>query len=402
MKKKICFVILSRANYGSIKSLLYEIKRNNKFKLQIIVGASAILSKFGNVKDIIKKDGFKIDANLDFQSSNLTLSSMSDTVGKGIIQISEVFKLIKPDFVFTVGDRYETMATALSSIFLNIPLCHTMGGERTGTIDESIRHSISKLAHFHFVSNEDSKFRLIKMGENKKNIFNVGCPRIDTVKKILNNYSKKKLISKLNSLGVGSKIELSDKLIIFSQHPVTSEFNKNRKYFMESLKAIDSIKDKFKVIYIWPNSDPGSDDIATVVRQFREKNKLEIMNFRFIINMAPEIYFQLMNEAELIIGNSSSAIREGSYIGIPAVDIGTRQSKRVVGKNVVRAKYDSKHIFKAISKQIGKKYKTSNIYGAGESAKNIIKVLKIFKNLILINIYLDEIYCNNYRKKKFI
>ena len=389
MKKKICFVILSRANYGSIKSLMHEIKRNNQFKLQIVVGASAIISKFGNVKDIIKKDGFKIDANLDFQSSNLTLSSMSDTVGKGIIQISEIFKLINPDFVFTVGDRYETMATALSSIFLNIPLCHTMGGERTGTIDESIRHSISKLAHYHFVSNEDSKLRLIKMGENKNDVFNVGCPRIDTVKKILSNYSKKKLIDRLNTLGVGSKINQSDRLIIFLQHPVTSEINKNKGYFMESLKAINMIKDKYKVIYLWPNSDPGSDDIATVVRQFREKNKLKTMNYRFIINMAPEIYFQLMNEAELIIGNSSSAIREGAYIGIPAIDIGTRQSTRVIGRNVIRTNYDSKQIYKAILKQIGKKYKSSNIYGAGESAKKIIKVLKKLKkvNVQKLNTY---------------
>lgn len=376
MKKKVCFVILSRANYGSIKSLMHEIKRDNEFRLQIVVGASAILDKFGNVKDVIKKDGFKIDANLDFQSSNLTLSSMSDTVGKGIIQISEVFKLIKPDFVFTVGDRYETMATALSSIFLNIPLCHTMGGERTGTIDESIRHSISKLAHFHFVSNEDSRLRLIKMGERKNKIFNVGCPRIDTVKKILTNYSKKKLIDTLNSLGVGSKIELSDKLIIFSQHPVTSEVNRNRQNFKETLKAIEMTKDKFKIIYLWPNSDPGSDEIATEVRQLREKNNLKSLNFRFIINMSPEIYFQLMNEAELIIGNSSSAIREGAYIGIPAIDIGTRQLTRIVAKNVIRVNYNRKKIFKAILKQVGKKYKTSNIYGNGEAAKKIINILK--------------------------
>jgi len=381
MKKKICFVILSRANYGSIKSLLHEIKKSSEFKLQIIVGASAILSKFGNVKNIIERDGFKIDANLDFQSSNLNLSSMSDTVGKGIIQISEVLKFIKPDFVFTVGDRYETMATALASIFLNIPLCHTMGGERTGTIDESIRHSISKLAHFHFVSNNDAKSRLVKMGENKKNIFNVGCPRIDIVKKILSNYSKKELIKKLNNLGVGSKVMQSDRLIIFLQHPVTSEFNKNKENFKETLKAIDRLKDRFKVIYLWPNSDPGSDDIATVIRQFREKNKLETNNYRFIINMEPEIYFQLMNEAELIIGNSSSAVREGAYIGIPAIDIGSRQSHRVKGKNVIRVRYNRIQIYQAISKQIRKKYKSSNIYGTGDSAKKIIKVLKKLKNV---------------------
>ena len=379
-KKKICFVILSRANYGSIKSLMYEIKKIKRFKLQVIVGASAILDKFGNVQNIIKKDGFEINANLDFQSAGLTLSSMSDTVGKGVIQISEVFKIIKPDFVFTVGDRYETMATALSAIFLNIPLCHTMGGERTGTIDESIRHSISKLAHFHFVSNKDSEIRLIKMGEDKKNIFNVGCPRIDIVKKIINNYSKKTLINTLNKLGVGSKIKLSDKLIIFSQHPVTSEVQENKRNFQETLAAIDMIKDKYKIIYLWPNSDPGSDEIATVIRNFREKNILKTSNFRFVINMSPEIYFQLMNEAELIIGNSSSAIREGAYIGIPAIDIGSRQFSRILAKNVLRVNYDKEKIYNAIMKQIGKKYKSSNLYGNGQAAKKIIKVLEKIKN----------------------
>ena len=182
MRKKICFVILSRANYGSIKSLMLEVKKNKKFTIQIVVGGAGILKKFGNVSNVIKKDGFKINSYLDFQSSTLLLETMSSTAGNGLIKISEVFKNLKPDFVFTVGDRYETIATALAAVFHNIPLCHTMGGERTGTIDESIRHSISKLAHIHFVSNHESYERLIKMGEQKFRVFNVGNPGLDRIR----------------------------------------------------------------------------------------------------------------------------------------------------------------------------------------------------------------------------
>ena len=208
--KKICFVILSRANYGSIKSVMMEMKNNSNFKVQVVTGASAVLKKFGAVDSIIKKDGFKIVQNLDFQNMNSNLNSMSKTVGLGIIELSSAFKKLNPDYVLTVGDRYETMATALSAIYLNIPLIHTMGGERTGSIDESIRHAITKLSHIHFVSNLDSKKRLIKMGENSKTIFNVGCPRIDIVKKTLSNYSKKNFFDELNSLGVGCNIKLKE------------------------------------------------------------------------------------------------------------------------------------------------------------------------------------------------
>jgi len=381
MKKKICFVILSRANYGSIKSLMLEVKKSNQFVIQVVVGGAGILKKFGNVSKVLKKDGFKINSYLDFQSSNLLLETMPSTVGNGLIKISEVFKNIKPDFVFTVGDRYETMVTALATVFHNIPLCHTMGGERTGTIDESIRHSITKLAHLHFVSNSDAKKRLIKMGEDKNFVFNVGCPRIDIVKKILKNYSRKNLINELNKAGVGAKINYDDPLIIFSQHPVTSEFNSSKFYFKETLKAITKLDKKYKIIYLWPNSDPGSDIIAGIMRTMREAHDTVMLNFTFITNLSPEIYFQLMKEAKLIIGNSSSAIREGAFIGTPAIDIGTRQSTRVVANNVVRVGYDNKKIFKAILEQVGKKYKSSIIYGNGDAAKKIIKILKKIENI---------------------
>lgn len=381
MKKiKLCFVILSRANYGSAKALITEVKKNNFFQLQIIVGASAVIKKFGQIDKIIKDDGFKIDEMLDFQNTNLTLNSMSKTVGIGLISISDAIKKLNPDYVLTVGDRYETISTALASIHQNIPLIHTMGGERTGTLDESIRHAVSKLAHLHFVANSDARKRLIKMGENVKFVFNVGCPRIDTVKETLKNYSKKKLLRIINSTGVGSKLKNLKDVIIVSQHSVTSEYKKTIENYSSTFEAIRRLDKKYQILVFWPNADPGSDEISSFIRSFREKYELE--NFRFISNLKSEHYFQIMNESLVIVGNSSSAIREGAYIGIPSVNIGTRQQSRVMGKNVINVGYNVEEIFKKINFQIKKKkYKKSHIYGDGNSSKKILKKILSIKKL---------------------
>ena len=186
--KKICFVIFSSANYNSVKSVISECKKYNKFNLQIIVGASATHDKFGDVYKRILKDGFKVDFKIENQFSTNELKSMVKTTGLGLIELSECFSKLKPDIVFTVGDRHETISTAIAASYMNILVAHTMGGEVTGTIDENVRHSITKLSHLHFVSNNDSMNRVIKLGEPKNKVFNVGCPRNDLIKK----FSKKK------------------------------------------------------------------------------------------------------------------------------------------------------------------------------------------------------------------
>ena len=213
--KKICFCVLSRANYGSIKSLMLEVKKNKKFNLQLVVGASALSDKQGKCIDQIKQDGFKVDYNVEMNVSDDTPSSMVQSVGIGLLKLPEIFEKMKPDLVFIVGDRYEVMSAAISATYMNIPLAHTMGGEVTGTIDESIRHSITKLAHLHFVSNKESLKRVLRLGEYKKNVFNVGCPRIDIVKKeISKKINLKKLEQFVNTNGVGDLIDLNKKFIL--------------------------------------------------------------------------------------------------------------------------------------------------------------------------------------------
>ena len=186
--KKICAIIHNRANYGSIKSVLLLLKKNKSFKLQIIVGGSANLERFGSVIKIIKNDKFKIDKKINFVIEGNSPLEMSKSTGLAILEISNSLDELKPDLVITVGDRYETIATAISASYMNIPLAHTMGGEISGTIDESVRHAVTKFSNIHFAATKIAKKNILRMGENKNYVFNVGCPRIDEVKK---NFKKR-------------------------------------------------------------------------------------------------------------------------------------------------------------------------------------------------------------------
>ncbi len=380
-KKNINFVIFSRANYNSIKSVILETKKNNKFfNYRVIVGASAISKKFGSVIDLIKKDGIKVHHEINNIVESSGLESMVKTTALGMLELSEIFKNNKPDLVFTVGDRFETMATAITASYMNIPLAHTMGGEVTGTIDESIRHSITKLAHIHFVSNKDSFKRVIKLGENKDSVFNVGCPRNDLLKQILNKKKKISILNRIKKFGVGdiTKINSNEKFLIILQHPVTTEFVNSNQQIKKTLSAIQ--KFNLKKIILWPNADAGYEKISQEIRKLREKNELK--NYRIIKNLPIEDYAVLLDKASCIVGNSSSAIRDGSFIGTPAVNIGTRQNSRLHGPNIINVDYNVDKIYFSIKKQINrKKYKSSKIYGSGNSAKQIIKILKQIKNI---------------------
>ena len=379
--KKICFCILSRANYGSIKSLMVEVKKSKKFDIQLIVGASALTDRQGKCVDQIKKDGFKVDYNVEMNVSDDTPSSMVQSVGIGLLKLPEIFEKIKPDLVFIVGDRYEVMAAAIAATYMNIPLAHTMGGEVTGTIDESIRHSITKLAHLHFVSNADAYKRVLKLGEPKKNIFNVGCPRIDVVKEEITKKSNLEKLKKfINSNGVGDKINLNEKFLLLSQHPVTTEYEKAREQIDQTIKAIKQLD--MQTIILWPNADAGSEEISRSFRLLREENKLNLKKIRFFKNIPHSEYFNLLKICSCVVGNSSSPIREGAYIGVPAVDIGSRQNKRIKSNNVINVKNNFKEIKSATLKQIKNgKYKSSNIYGSGKTAIKIIKILEKIKEI---------------------
>lgn len=383
MKKIFCF-IGSRANYSSIKCVLNKINKHPKLKLFLIVGASAVLDKYGSVDELIKRDGFKIYKKVFFLIEGESPLTMSKSAGLGLIEMSSLINEINPDIVLTIGDRFETVCATLAAAYMNIPIAHTMGGEVSGTIDESIRHVVTKLSHIHFPATKDAAKRIERMGEAKKNIFLVGCPRIDLVKEILKKKINNQLLNKiLNKEGVGDKIDVSKPFLIVSQHPVTTEFADSEKHIIETLKAV--AKTKFQSIILWPNPDAGSGLISKGIRKWREKffsNKM-----RFFKNLKIEVYVQLMSKTICLVGNSSSGIREGSFIGVPVVNIGTRQFKREKYFNVISCKNNTKDIFKSImSQKIHGKYKRSMIYGRGNASKKIVKILSKVKVNIQKNI----------------
>ena len=369
--RKICVVIGNRANYSSIKSALLQIKKHPYLKLQIVTFASALLKKYGLIHDTIKSDGFKIDGSIFNLVEGENPLTMAKSTGLGLIELPTIFEKLRPDVVFTIGDRFETMATAVAAAYMNIPLAHSMGGEVTGTIDESIRHAVTKLAHIHFPASKDAYKRIIKLGEQKKNVFLVGCPRIDLVSQILTEINKFKSID-ISIEGVGAEINLNEKFILVSQHPVTTEYGMGEFQINETLKAVHKIN--LPTIFLWPNPDAGSEDISRGIRKWREtKNKDKI---RFIKNLKIQEYIYLMKKTSCLVGNSSSGIREGAFIGTPVVNIGTRQNNREQGKNVINVNYKFENIFKAIARQIKiGKYKKQKIYGNGDAGKNIASIL---------------------------
>lgn len=367
--KKICVVIASRANYGRIKSVLLAIKNHPYLELQIIVSASAMLYRFGKVIDIIEKDGFIINSKLYSIVEGENPTTMAKSVGLSIIELSTQFESLKPDYVITVADRYETIATAIAASFMNIKVAHTQGGEITGSIDESVRHSITKLSHIHFPATEKSKNNLIRMGENPKYIFNVGCPSIDELIEInLNDLTG--LLEKYG--GVGGLIDLKAPYLVVLQHPVTTEFDNAASQINKTLAAIKKIN--MQTIWLWPNIDAGSDEISKSIRMFRERNKN--LKIHFYRNFEIHDYAKLINSCSCLVGNSSSGIREGAYLGVPVVNIGNRQQFRERFVNVIDVPNDENMIFEAILKQLKHgKYKSSNLYGDGTSGIKIAEIL---------------------------
>jgi len=219
--KRICVVVGSRANYSSIKSVMRAIQQSPDLELQLVVAASALLDRYGSVVRLIEADGFEVAARVNMLIEGETPVTMAKSTGLGLLELPTIFDQLKPDIALTVGDRFETMATAIASVYMNIPLAHTMGGEVSGTIDESTRHAITKLAHIHFPASAAAAKRIIKLGERPDTVHNVGCPRIDLVAEILQRDSDTPANDSLMSGGVGEFVDISKPFVIVSQHPVT-------------------------------------------------------------------------------------------------------------------------------------------------------------------------------------
>jgi UDP-hydrolysing UDP-N-acetyl-D-glucosamine 2-epimerase len=370
-KRKICVVITARPSYSRIKTALRAIQDHPELELQLVVAASALLDRYGSAVNFILKDGFEITAKVFNVLEGENLTAAAKTTGIGILELSTVFDNLSPDIVVTIADRFETMSTAISASFMNIPLAHVQGGEVTGNIDEKVRHSITKLSDYHFVASQGAYERLLKLGEDPDFVFNTGCPSIDLAAEVAQHPELDfDIYAKYG--GVGAFPDLSQGYWVVMQHPVTTEIKASRKQIEETLFAMREIGQP--VLWFWPNVDAGADGTSTGIRAFREK--FELSNFHFFKNMEPNDFLKLLYNSKGLIGNSSVGIRECAFLGVPVVNIGSRQNARDRGFNVKDVPYSKDAIFEAL-KFFDEKPRpdSSPVYGGGNAGEKIAGLL---------------------------
>lgn len=373
--RKICVVVTARPSYSRIKTAIKAIQEHPALELQLVIAASALLDRYGTAVNYIEKDGFPITARVFNVLEGENITAQAKTTGLGILELSSVFERLEPDAVVTVADRFETMSTAIAASYMNIPLIHVQGGEVTGNIDEKVRHAITKLADLHLVASDDARQRVIRMGENEEAVFNTGCPSIDIALDVLG--SKNIDFDPFERYGgVGEMINVENGYLVVMQHPVTTEYRESRLHIEETLYAIHDLG--IPTFWFWPNVDAGADGTSKGIRSFREKYKAS--HIHFFKNMEPSDFLKLLYHSKCLIGNSSVGIRECAYLGVPVVNIGSRQEGRMRGKNVIDVNYDRLEITNAIRKQLLHfKYPSDDIYGEGKAGKQIAEVISSWK-----------------------
>lgn len=371
MRRKVCVVVTARPSYSRIKSALVAIRDHPELELQLIVAASALLDRYGAAVNYIEQDGFDIKARVYMVLEGGNLTTMAKTTGLGVLELATVLDNHKPDIVVTVADRYETIASAIAASYMNIPVAHVQGGEVTGSIDEKVRHAVTKLANLHFVSTVQAGERVIRMGEEPSTVHVTGCPSIDLANEILSSPGLDfDPVAKYG--GVGRSIDLSAGYLVIMQHPVTLEYEQARRQVRETLYAVKDIG--LPALWFWPNVDAGSDGTSKGIRSFREIEQPE--NIHFFKNMSPYDFLRLLYNSKAIIGNSSVGIRECSFLGVPTVNIGTRQFGRERGRNVIDVNHDRDEIREAIRHHLQNgKLPSDLLYGDGHAGKRIAQLL---------------------------
>ncbi|MHB1277551.1 MAG: UDP-N-acetylglucosamine 2-epimerase [Bacteroidia bacterium] len=374
--RKICVVITARPSYSRVKTALTAIQNHPYMELQLVVAGSALLDRYGSAVQYIEQDGFEINERVFMVLEGENPTSMAKTTGLGVMELANIFYNLKPDVVISIADRYETIATAIAASYQNIPLAHIQGGEVTGNIDEKVRHAVTKLADIHLVASEGARERVIKMGEDENYVFNTGCPSIDLAAQIFENPELDfDPFEKYG--GVGSLHDLSKPYIVVMQHPVTTEYTESRKQIVETLAAINELK--MPTLWFWPNVDAGADGTSTGIRSFRETHNPDFIHF--FKNMQPVDFLRILKNSACLIGNSSVGIRECAYLGVPVVNIGSRQNRRERAENVLDCDYHGSEILKGIKSQLQHgPYAPDHLYGdarAGEKIADLLATIKL-------------------------
>lgn len=370
--RKICVVITARPTYSRVKTALMAIDRHQDLELQLVIAGSALVDRYGSVVDIIEQDGFVIRDKVFVVLEGENQRSMAKTTGLAVIELSNTFYNLKPDAVMVIADRFETISISIAASYQNIPLIHLQGGEVTGNIDEKVRHANTKLADLHLVASEGAKNRVIRMGEDPDFVINTGCPSIDLAMTLPK--SKDLLFDPIEKYGgVGEIGDWKSGYLVVLQHPVTTEYRESRHHIKNTLEAINDLN--IPTFWFWPNIDSGADGTSNGIRSFRELHKPK--NIRFFKNMGPTDFLQLLRHSQCLIGNSSVGIRECAFLGVPVVNIGSRQNRRERAANVIDVPYDKASIIEGIQNRLEVKNgsESSAIYGNGNSGNYIAEIL---------------------------
>ncbi len=356
MTRKIAFLTGTRADFGKLKPLIKLVEDSDLFECFVFVTGMHTLAKYGSTYREVEKQGYK---NI-FVYMNQTITTDADIIlANTIVGFSNFVKEVAPDMIVVHGDRVETLAGVIVGSLNNILAAHIEGGELSGSIDELIRHAVTKLAHVHFVSNEEAKRRLVQMGENENSIFIIGSPDIDIM--------KSENLPALQEAKDNYEI-LFNEYSIFVYHPITTEIKELEGDIKEVVSAL--IESGRNYIVIYPNNDKGSDIILRGYDRFNDRN-----NFRVLPSLRFEFFLTLLANAKFMIGNSSAGVREAEVYGVPAINIGSRQSSRTRSKHIINVDTDKKDIFKAISEAENMTFEPISNFGDGDSYKRFYEII---------------------------
>ncbi|MHA4737755.1 UDP-N-acetylglucosamine 2-epimerase [Dyadobacter sp. MSC1_007] len=362
--RKICVVVTARASYSRIRTVLTAICAHPFLELQLVITSSALLDRFGNIIPMLEKDRFEVSAKIANLLDVEDRTASAKTTGLAAIELATFFGNHRPDIVVTIADRFETIATAITAVNMNIPLAHIQGGEITGNVDDRIRNSVTQLADIHFTATETARQRIISMGIPAEKVHYTGCPSIDLIherrREAFNPYAIYG--------GVGAMPDLIGPYLIVVQHPVTTEACHSRWQIENTLKAVEILQ--IPSLWFWPNADPGTFGTSEGINVFRERgNKAPIHFFR---NMESGHFIQLLRKCACLVGNSSVGIREGSSLGLPVVNIGSRQRGRERGPNVIDTRPETAAIASAVQQQLAHgPYTPTHVYGNGYAGEAI-------------------------------
>ena len=367
-RRKVCVVLVDRANYGRLMPVMRAIEERPELEMQVLCAGTMVLERFGYPVEVVRRDGFEVAGEIFIELEGSKPATMAKSVGFGVVEFSSEFQRLQPDVVLLIGDRYEALSAAIAAAYMNLCIVHIQGGEVSGSIDESARHAISKFAQFHFPSTERSAEYLVRMGESPANVLGIGCPGSDLARQF--RYSLNPEV--VNGAGSGAKIDLEKpfQLVIF--HPTTTSYGGEQQQMRELLAALGDVREQ--TLLLWPNIDAGSDHIAKEIRVFRDQRGPQWL--RTLTNLAPEHYVQVLARAACAVGNSSSFVRDASYFGTPVVLVGERQEGRETDVHVTHVEPRADLISGAIRAQLDHgRYAPSTLYGDGNVSVRIADAL---------------------------